>query len=102
MQKITKRYKFIILSALIIFISACENTKVEKQKLPDPSSEGAKIFEKFCSACHAPPRISSHKADEWLNIVERMQTHRIKKAYNPLNESEKDILVTYLKKHSVK
>ena len=102
MQKITVRFKIVILSSLMIILSACESTSVEERKLPEPESEGAKIFKKFCSACHAPPRISSHKADEWLNIVERMQTHRVKKAYNPLNESEQNILVTYLKKHSAK
>ena len=96
------RINILVLGGLIFFLSACESTSVEERKLPEPESEGAKIFKKFCSACHAPPRISSHKADEWLNIVVRMQTHRIKKAYSPLNELEQDILVTYLKKHSTK
>lgn len=102
MQKIVMKFKFVILSSIVFFMVACESTTVVEHKLPEPESEGAKIFKKFCSACHAPPRISSHKADEWIHIVERMQTHRIKKAYNPLNESEQDILVAYLKKHSAK
>jgi hypothetical protein len=84
-------------------MSACETEQADKKIIvPEPESQGAGIFKKFCSACHAPPRISSHKANEWFNIVDRMQTHRIKKAYNPLSESEKSILVAYLQKHSKK
>jgi len=93
----------VVVSIAVLLLVGCESEQNNKEVvLVEPNSEGAKIFKKFCSACHAPPRIASHKADEWLNIVNRMQRHRIMKAYNPLNESEKDTLVTYLQKHSVK
>lgn len=96
------KIKFVAI-VVMLFLSACESGKEKKEmNLIEPNSEGAIIFKKFCSACHAPPRIASHKADEWLNIVGRMQHHRIMKAYNPLSESEKSTLVTYLQKHSAK
>jgi len=95
--------KFVIVVVAFSLLSACENhLNAEKYLLPEPNSEGAVLYEKFCDACHLPPRIDSHKPDEWLNIVNRMQTHRIKKAYNPLNEQEKKTLVLYLKKHAAK
>ena len=95
--------RFIVVYVVSILLFACggQNEAAHKIVLPEAGSPGAAIYKKFCSACHAPPRIASHKADEWLNIVGRMQLHRIKNAYNPLNESEKDVLVAYLKKHSV-
>lgn len=83
------------------FLSACgDSAENLKHTLPEPESKGGVIYEKFCSDCHAPPRIASHKADEWLNIVERMQSHRIMKAYHPLTDAEKHTLLEYLKKHS--
>jgi len=86
-----------------VFLCACESeTARTSVNLPDANSEGGKLFKKYCSACHAPPRPSSHQADEWNNIVDRMQNHRIKKAYNPLSDLEKATLVQYLEKHSAK
>ncbi len=97
------KLKFVIIVFVVFLFSACENrSSGGNHVLPEPNSEGAVLYEKFCDACHAPPRIASHKPDEWLNIVDRMQTHRIKKAYNPLNEQEKKTLVLYLKKHAAK
>ena len=94
----------ILLSALVLaFASGCDNTQSpnkEKHEVPEPNSAGGKIFKKFCGNCHAPPRIKSHKADEWRNVVERMQNHRLKKAYSLLNDSEKETLLSYLQKHS--
>ncbi|MDH3325217.1 MAG: hypothetical protein OEM38_00705 [Gammaproteobacteria bacterium] len=86
-----------------LMLIACNNAQGPKVKheLPEPESAGAKVFDSFCSNCHAPPRIKSHKADEWRNIVERMQNHRLKKAYHLLTDSEKETLLTYLEKHSI-
>jgi len=92
---------FVVLS--FVLVTGCNNSQMSSQKheVPEPASAGAKIFEKFCGNCHAPPRIKSHKADEWANIVERMQNHRLKKAYHLLNDEEKQTLLLYLQKHSV-
>lgn len=96
------KIKIVIAVMACITMSACNDSQSVKSKhvLPEPESAGAKIFSSFCSDCHAPPRIKSHKADEWRNIVERMQTHRLKKAYKLLSDSERETLLSYLKKHS--
>ncbi len=95
--------------ALVVFFStfflfACNGgsqQSVAKHEIPEPESAGGKVFANFCGDCHAPPRIASHKADEWPNIVERMQNHRLQKAYHLLTDTEKETLLAYLKKHSV-
>jgi len=94
--------KYFILVACMFWITACNNDKAAqtKQALPEPDSNGAKLFGSFCDDCHAPPRIASHKPDEWRNIVERMQTHRLKKAYSLLTENEKEELIAYLEKNA--
>ena len=96
------KINIVIVVVACIAISACNDSQSVKSKhvLPEPESAGAKVFGLFCGDCHAPPRIKSHKADEWRNIVERMQTHRLKKAYKLLSDSERETLLSYLKKHS--
>lgn len=98
------KFKVSILAGLFgFYLTGCENNSESNgHPLPEPTSEGAIVYKKFCSDCHAPPRIVSHKADEWLNVIERMQRHRIKQAYHPLNDVQKDTLLSYLKKHSIK
>ena len=54
----------------------------------------------YCSDCHAPPSISVHTAEEWPNVIYRMQERRRMKAYNLMNDEERDTLVGYLQKHA--
>lgn len=56
-------------------------------------SEGKKLVEERCVACHDLKRIYKEKADkeEWEKIVDRM----IKKGAN-LNESERALVLEYL------
>lgn len=97
------KIKILITALSLVFITACNNsqTPIQPHEVPEPESAGGKVFTKFCSNCHAPPRIKSHKADEWANVIERMQNHRLKKAYHVLNDDEKETLLVYLQKHSV-
>jgi len=88
---------------LLGLLTACDNSAAPDSithVIPDAGSTGGKLLKEFCSACHGAPRPASHKADEWQNIVLRMQNHRIKKAYKPLSETEMQDLVSYLQKHS--
>jgi len=94
--------KLLIAVACSLFLFGCDSSQQPhvKKALPEPESAGAKVFGKFCGDCHAPPRIKSHKPDEWRNIINRMQNHRLKKAYHLLSDSEVETLLAYLKKHS--
>lgn len=93
-----------VLINLSILLSACNSstTTPASHAIPEPDSVGGKLLKKYCNDCHGAPRVASHKADEWPNIVLRMQTHRIKKAYNALSETEIRDLVAYLQKHAAK
>ena len=96
------KINLLVVTLGVVLLSACNNGQNTNltHEIPEPESAGGKIFESFCADCHAPPRIKSHKPKEWRNIVERMQNHRLKKAYHLLNEEEKEVLLTYLKKHA--
>ncbi len=67
---------------------------------PQPSSPGEKLLRQFCSDCHAPPQPDTHKAEEWPNVVLRMQQHRISKALAPMTETQIRRLVAYLQKYA--
>ena len=68
--------------------------------IPNLDSSGGKIFKEFCSSCHGLPSPSVHKADEWPNVIERMEVHRIKQAYLPLSDSQKKELINYLQENA--
>ncbi len=73
-----------------------------RQALPEPEAPGAKVLEKYCSDCHAPPQPSVHEAREWPNIVYRMQERRRMKAYSLMSDEEKAQLTAYLQRHARK
>ena len=63
-------------------------------------SEAPSPLKKWCSDCHAPPKPTSHKAQEWPNIVARMQDHRITEGLVKIDEQNLSNLVNYLQSHA--
>lgn len=96
----------LILVLPLLYIAGCgESSVVAKAKpkaLPDSNSIGAKILKDKCSNCHGAPHPTDHVAEHWPNVIERMQTHRIRKAYQPLSDEDKQALVAYLQEHAAK
>lgn len=54
------------------------------------------MVKKFCSDCHAPPSPLAHTAEEWPNVLYRMQERRRMKAYELMSEHELDVTLKYL------
>lgn len=75
---------------------------VSEINYPEPESAGAKLLISRCSACHGAPSPTTHSAEVWPGVVNRMQTRLTMKAYDPLTEDELEILTTYLQKHAGK
>lgn len=71
-------------------------------QIVDANSQGAKLFVKFCSDCHAPPNVQTHSAEEWPNVVYRMQEQRRMKGLHLLTEDERAVLLAYLQQHARK
>jgi len=101
------RNKLIIAFTLLFgsfLISGCESNNDHPAQvlddIPNLDSVGGKVFKKFCSSCHGLPSPTVHKADEWPNVIERMQTHRVKNAYLPLSNDEKKELINYLQENA--
>ncbi|MDA8384339.1 MAG: c-type cytochrome [Betaproteobacteria bacterium] len=45
---------------------------IDPRLLPDRGSQGARLFEQFCSECHLAPSPSLHTAAQWPSVVARM------------------------------
>lgn len=89
---------FAFISALVV---GCSSSDVLKDvPLPEPDSDGAKLMLSYCADCHGAPQPSTHAADEWENIVQRMQDHRVMKAMPDLDAVEKSTLLSYLTKYA--
>ena len=71
-------------------------------QLPQPESTGAKLVSQYCGECHAPPRPSMYKANEWPGVVARMQNYRTIRGHGAVSEPELKRLLEYLQQHSAK
>jgi hypothetical protein len=95
--------KFVVsVLAMILFslmLYACA-----KQSLPEPESQGAKLYVKYCSAsgCHdaIPPQESSFPY--WRNQYARWSGNLKQKGMAYPSPQEDEIILAYLKKHARK
>ena len=96
--------KYFCFLVLPVIVACDQRTSVQPHAvaLPEPSSDGAKILKEYCSACHGYPSPGLHVSGEWRHVVQRMQQHRIKKAYDAINQQDIDTLIAYLDKYSRK
>ncbi len=93
--------KIVVFFVSLALLQACgESLQGKKIEVPEPESAGAKVFVKYCSDCHAPPKPSVHIAVEWPNVLYRMQERRRMKAYTLMLPDELDTLTEYLQKHA--
>ena len=88
---------------VLAFIFGCGRGKVEPvavsgESVPKPKT----VLDRFCADCHAPPEPSVHKADEWANVVFRMNNHRVKRAFGELSAQDYDAIVLYLSERAPK
>ena len=68
--------------------------------LPDPESQGAKLYERRCTGCHrlyAPGVLS---AEMWKVTVARMQGEFSRRGLPILTAEEQATLLDYLDRHS--
>ena len=78
---------FLIASVSILFFSCTNKTttnvgwttdalampaQLDRNKLPDPNSEGARLVDRYCSQCHGIPSPGSHSASDWVPVFRRM------------------------------
>ena len=68
--------------------------------LPEPDSEGARLYGARCNSCHRVYAPGSLKYEMWKFQVERMQGEMVRRGLPPLTEHERNVLLQYLQRHS--
>ena len=89
-----------LLCSTVLILSACNPSLPPPQALPDAASPAAQLMTKRCGGCHGVPNPGLHPANEWPNVVFRMQKHITKKGRPALAPDEKLIVLEYLQKHA--
>lgn len=95
-----KNSQIFVLVICLLVVSCSPVDSNSKLSIPGSQSTEAKLFKKSCSGCHGTPKPQVHSSEEWPNVVNRMQQHRIKKALTPLKDSEILQIIQYLQTHS--
>lgn len=92
-------------------MGGCVPSGVTPSALPEPDSEGAKLFSHYCAQCHHLPSPATHSAEEWPAVVsrmiDRMEQYRISRRsmgreliQMPTVEGQRTLLV-YLQRHAL-
>jgi cytochrome c5 len=68
--------------------------------LPEPGSPGAERYKTVCMGCHALPDPSLHTAVEWPAVVERMRRNMKVMGKPVINDTERNEISDYLKRHA--
>ena len=89
-----KRIDWLAASALLAALPA------SAADLPDPHSPGAVLLMGYCTECHGAPSPAAHPANEWAQVVARMQNWRITKGMGEIPSKDVLPLVDYLKRHA--
>ena len=64
-------------------------------QVPEPESQGAKVFSRKCSMCHGLPHPSRHSKNEWDHYLELMKGNMDKKGVS-YSAQEMQTIRTYL------
>lgn len=89
-----------LLCSTVLILGGCNSSLPPSQPLPDAASPAAQLMTKRCGGCHGVPNPALHPADEWPNVVFRMQKHIAQKGRPALTLDEKLIVLEYLQKHA--
>ncbi len=84
----------------LLVVAAALSATACNPKLPEPESNGAKLYAARCNTCHRVFAPGSLKFEMWKVQVERMQGELVRHGLPPLTSTERDVLLDYLKRHS--
>jgi mono/diheme cytochrome c family protein len=85
---------------LLKYLQSHALISIQKEELPDAQSEGAELFSKDCSKCHALPDPSKHLSTEWPAVISRMRQHMVQLKMDNLSDQEADEILNYLEQNA--
>ncbi|HHL39261.1 MAG TPA: hypothetical protein ENJ37_02030 [Deltaproteobacteria bacterium] len=77
------------------------------RRLPEPQSEGARLFSRYCGQCHNLPNPKMHSVVEWPSMFEEMMAHArslgaVRPGIETPGERARNEIVSYLRRHGMK
>ena len=84
----------LLASCIVIPLSACN------AQLPDPESEGARLYAARCNNCHRVYAPGSLKYEMWKVKIESMQGEMVRRGLPPLDGRERGVILGYLQRWS--
>jgi len=70
------------------------------QALPEPESEEARLFQRYCGQCHATPMTTAHSAREWPQVVDRMKQYMVTQGRAVPDGNQLQEINDYLQRHA--
>lgn len=70
------------------------------QPVPEQGSQGAQLFQRYCSQCHALPATTAHTAREWLEVVARMKQNIISQNKALPDDDQLGDIIDYLQRNA--
>ena len=89
-----RRLRGVILGLLCASITACETA------LPEPESEGARLYRQRCSGCHRLYQPGLLTPEMWQFMLARMEQEFLRLGRPPLSETERRTILDYLNAHA--
>jgi len=92
-----------ILLPILLLLAACSASPSAERKAvsyPDMQSDGYARFADYCAQCHMPPQPNAHTAHEWVQVVRRMQRHRVERGLGAIPDADVKLLTDYLTRHA--
>ncbi len=83
--------KYLSFFLIVSSMAACAGT----QKIPEPESPGAKLFEQRCTQCHGLPVTKRHTPEQWGHLLLLMESFMVEKGI-PFPTQEKKMIRDYL------
>ena len=70
------------------------------QTLPEPQSQEARLYQQYCSQCHALALTTAHTAKEWPPVVIRMREHMVDQGKEVPDRKLQDNIIAYLQRNA--
>ncbi len=87
-------------SGLVVALVCAVGLGACSVQLPEPESEGAKLYTQRCNSCHRLYAPASLKYEMWKIQLERMQGEMARRGQPPLTPQELAVVLDYLKRHA--
>jgi len=73
---------------------------LESDKIPFPTSRGARLFQETCSRCHRLPDIRGYRVSAWPALLATMEQYMEEEGLPPLRPEQRSLLLHYLERNA--